>query len=355
MVNLDFNENEELNLQDEETPVKDEKEKKRVAAFMIVCVALLLLLLSVGGWIVYDKIQTKSEWASLQVQFDSSRNILKEEYNRVLQKMDSLNTSNVDLQHELASKKKEIDKLNADLDKIVSEKNTDLTEARAKIQELTNRIKDLLEEIENLKAQNRELMANGGGAGAGGAGGAEGYKIVSGDSILVNTRPMKLSGGDASPIPNSLAGAGRLKADAINILPVQADGQEKSAALSRFTSSLKVIFELPKDSLVGSGNKELFLVLSAPNGSVISGPADPKAPAAAPASGSFQTPDGVQKVYTVKLNQYYDKGNGSKVEYVWKQNTKFAPGEYKAEVFFNGSKIGEGKQNLKRGTKAFPF
>jgi hypothetical protein len=266
--------------------------------------------------------------------------------------MDSLNSSNVDLQHELASKKKQIDKLNADLDKIVSEKSSDLNEARAKIQELTARIKDLLDEIEKLKEQNRELMANGGGAGGEGA---TNYKIVSGDSILVNTRPMKMSGGEAVPIPNSIAGGGRLQANGINIFPVQTDGKEKAGALSKFTSSLKVVFELSKDSLVGSGNKELFLVLSAPNGSVISGPADPKAPATAPASGAFQQADGVQKVYTVKLTPYYDKGNGSKVEYTWKQNTKFNPGEYKAEVFFNGNKIGEGKQNLKRGTKPFPF
>lgn len=352
MVNLDFNENEELNLQDEEAPVKDEKEKKRVAAFMIVCVALLLLLLSVGGWIVYDKIQTKNEWASLQVQFDSSRNIMKEEYNRVLQKMDSLGASNMDLQYELVSKKKEIDRLNADLEKMVNER-ADLNEARAKIKELNGRIKQLLEEIDNLKAQNRELMANGGG-GAGGAGGegGVGYKIVGGDSILVNTRPMKLSGGDAAPIPNSNAGSGRLHANAINISPIQGDGKEKSAALSKFTSSLKVAFELTKDSLIGSGNKELFLVLSAPNGSTMSGEADPKAPSA---SGAFQTNDGVQKVYTVKLTPYYDKNSGSKVEYTWNQKTKFNPGEYKAEVFFNGNKIGEGKQNLKRGTKPFPF
>ena len=352
MVNLDFNENEELNLQDEENPVKDEKEKNRVAVFMIVCVALLLLLLSVGGWIVYDKIQTKSEWASLQVQFDSSRNILKEEYNRVLQKMDSLNSSNVDLQHELNSKKQQIDKLNADLEKIVSEKNSDLNEARAKIQELNARIKELLSEIENLKAQNRELMAGGGGAGAGGEGGGTGYKIVSGDSILVNTRPMKLSGGDASPITHGHSAAGRLQVAGINIYPVQGNGEEKSAALSKFTSSLKVVFELTKDSSLLSGNRELFLVLSAPNGNTISGAADGKAQ---PASGSFQTNDGVQKVYTVKLTPYYDKANGSKVEYTWKQNTRFNPGEYKAEVFFNGNKIGEGKQNLKRGTKPFPF
>lgn len=347
MVNLDFNEeNDELIVQDEEENsggvVKEEKEKKRVATFMIVCVALLLLLLSVGGWVVYDKFQTKNEWAAMQVQFDSSRNILREEYNKVLQKMDSLNGSNVDLQDELTNKKKEIDKLNSDLDRIVREKDSDLNEARAKIQELSARIKELMEEVESLKAQNRELMASGGE-----------MKIVSGDTILVSTRPMKLVGGEAQPLANPNVNNGRLQATEVNIVPVSPDGAEKVGALSKYTSSLKVSFTLRKDSLIASGNRELQIILSGPNAAAPANSKEAKA-AAESANGVMQS-NGVQKVYTTKLTPYYDKSQGTKVEYTWNQTSRFGSGEYKAEVFYLGNKIGEGRQFLKRGTKAFPF
>lgn len=345
MVNLDFNEeNDELLVQDEEEStggaVKEEKEKKRVAVFMIACVALLLLLLSVGGWVVYDKFKTKNEWAAAQVQFDSSRNLLREEYNKVLQKMDSLNGSNMDLQHELTNKKKEIDNLNSDLDRIVRERDSDLNEARAKIQELSARIKELMEEVESLKAQNRELMASGGE-----------MKIVSGDTILVSTRPMKLIGGEASPLANPNVNNGRLQATEVVIVPVAPDGSEKVGALSKYTSSLKVSFTLRKDSLIASGNRELQVVLSGPNAPAGSG----KGVQEAESGNNAMQDAGVQKVYTTKLTQYYDKNSGTKVEYTWKQTSRFGSGEYKAEVFYLGSKIGEGRQFLKRGTKAFPF
>lgn len=343
MVNLDFNEeNDELLVQEEEETtsgvVKEEKEKKRVAVFMIACVALLLLLLSVGGWVVYDKFKTKNEWAAAQVQFDSSRNLLREEYNKVLQKMDSLNGSNMDLQNELTNKKKEIDNLNSDLDRIVREKDSDLNEARAKIQELSARIKELMEEVEALKAENRELMASGGE-----------MKIVSGDTILVSTRPMKLVGGEASPLANPNVNNGRLQAVEVAIVPVSPDGAEKVGALSKYTASLKVSFNLRKDSLIASGNRELQVVLSGPNA-----PAGSKGSADSDPNGTMQSA-GVQKVYTTKVMKYYDKNGDNKVEYTWQQTSRFGSGEYKAEIYYLGSKIGEGRQFLKRGTKAFPF
>ncbi|BAV08015.1 hypothetical protein SAMN05421788_103354 [Filimonas lacunae] len=349
MVNLDFNEeNDELIVQDEEESsggvVKEEKEKKRVATFMIVCVALLLLLLSIGGWVVYDKFKTRDDWNMLQVQFDSSRNLLREEYNKVLQKMDSLNSSNMDLQHELTTKRKEIDKLNSDLDRIVREKDSDLNEARAKIQELSSRIKELMEEVESLKAANRELMASGGQ-----------MQIVSGDTILVSTRPMKLVGGEAVPLANPNANNGRLQAIDVNIVPV-VNGEEKVGGLSKYTSSLKVTFTLAKDSLIASGNRELQVVLSGPNTASGVGNATVNGKESKEEANSISMQSaGVQKVYTIKLVQYYDKFKGTPVAHIWDQKTRFGSGEYKAEVFYLGNKIGEGRQYLKRGTKAFPF
>jgi hypothetical protein len=344
MVNLDFNEeNDEQLVQDEEETtggvVKEEKEKKRVAAFMIACVALLLLLLSVGGWVVYDKFKTRTEWANAQVQFDSSRNLLREEYNKVLQKMDSLGGSNMNLQNELTNKKKEIENLNSDLDRIVRERDSDLNEARAKIQELSARIKELMEEVESLKAENRALLASGGE-----------MKIVSGDTILVSTRPMKLVGGEASPLANPNVNNGRLQAVEVHIVPVGADGAEKVGALSKYTANLKVSFHLRKDSLIASGNRELQVVLSGPNA-----PSGSSKGAVDSDPNSVMQSAGVQKVYTIKLNKYYDKSIDNPVEYVWQQTSRFGSGEYKAEIFYLGSKIGEGRQFLKRGTKAFPF
>lgn len=346
MVNLDFNfEEDELEQREkqEDEEIEEKKKKKRPAFFLIAAIVLLLGLLGLGGWILYDKTQKQAEWVSLQLQFDSSKNVLKEEYNSVLQKMDSLSSTGLDLQTELEDKKKQFQNLNSELERIVREKDKDLNGARAKIQELRTRIQELMEEVEVLKKQHEELVARKKEAG---------LLVVAGDTVVVNTHALQFEQMSGKAGVYTAASIRSLRVTEMQVVPVAPGGAEKSGALSKFTSGIKVSFMLEKDSSQVSGNRELQLVLSGPNGN---GTAD-----AATASGGKDTKssgvggNGVQKVYTAKTIAHYDKKKGVKVEYTWTP-PRLNTGDYKVEVFCQGSKLSEATTFLKRGTKAFPF
>lgn len=369
MVNLDFNyEEDELEQQErqEEEEIEAKKKKKRPGGFFLIAAIVLLLgLLGLGGWVIYDKSKKQSEWESLQLSFDSSRASAKEEYNSVLQKMDSLSTTGLDLQNELESKKKEIESLNSDMERIVKEKDKDLNAARQKIQELRAKIQDLMEEVETLKRQNEELIAR--------KAAGETFQVINGDTVVVNTRSLQFAEmtGKSGYTTTTTEGARPLRVTDMQLLPVSLDGTEKAGGLSKFTTGIKVTFMLAKDDGQSSGTRELQLILSGPNAGSAEAQAVAKAKqSAADAKAASATPgktdakesgvtagSGIQKVYTAKVNTNYDKKKGTKVEYTWTPPppTKLNAGDYKVDILCQGNKIGEGRVFLKRGTKAFPF
>lgn len=343
MVNLDFNyEEDELEQREkqEEEEHEEKKKKKRPAFFMITAIVLLLALLGLGGWIVYDKVQKQSEWVALQMQFDSSKNGLKEEYNSVLQKMDSLSSTGLDLQTEIDAKKKQFQDLNSEMERIIREKDKDLNGARQKIQELRTRIQELMEEVEALKKQHEELVARK----------AAGLLVVAGDTVVVNTHAIQFDQVSGKAGVYTAASVRSLRVADMHVISVSPDGTENKGGLSKVTSGIKVSFMLDKDSSQMSGNRELQLVLSCPNGTATESKGGTKSVAV-----NNSGVNGVQKVYTAKVIAQYDKKKGVKVEHTWTPPTRLNVGDYKVEVFCQGSKLGEGTMFLKRGTKAFPF
>lgn len=348
MVNLDFNSEEddfEQREQQEEQEVAEKKKKKRPAFFLIAMIALLLTLLGLGGWILYDKSQKQSEWMAMQMQFDSSKNVLKEEYNTVLQKMDSLSSTGLDFQNELEAKRKQFDNLNSQLDRIVREKDKDLNVAREKIQELRTRIQELTEEVEVLRKQQEELIARK----------KAGLIEVPGDTVVVNTHALQFDQVSGKPAVYTSESVRGLHVADMQVVSVAPGGTEKADALSKYTAGIKVSFMLDKDPTQPSGNRELQLVLSCPNGTAgaaTSSGANAKDPKGAANTSGM---NGVQKVYTAKTMANYDKNKGAKVEYTWTPPTRLNSGDYKVEVFCQGNKLAEKTMLLKRGTKAFPF
>src|SRR5438132_11892572 len=79
---------------------------------------LIAALVGTWGYIVYDKSKSKETITQLQTQYsnvDSARNVVQQEYNEALARMDSLTGSNTKLQGELAERKSDIDKLKSDI------------------------------------------------------------------------------------------------------------------------------------------------------------------------------------------------------------------------------------------------
>ena len=119
------------------------------------------------------------------------------------------------------------------------------------------------------------------------------------------------------------------------------NGKEKETTTAKRVDKLRITFDLDENRITTSGSKELYVSIAGPDGSPIA--------VEALGSGKFTTRDGVDKFFTHKIEINYTQGQRQTVSFDWKQNTNFATGNYKIEVFQNGFKIGEGICTFKKG------
>jgi len=83
-------------------------------------------------------------------------------------------------------------------------------------------------------------------------------------------------------------------------------------------------------------------VVTGPDGKPITTPSD--------GSGTFQTRDEGEKVFTNKVDVQYTQGQRTPVSFDWKiDNNHYQTGNYTIQIYHNGYKIGEGTKSLKKG------
>ena len=121
----------------------------------------------------------------------------------------------------------------------------------------------------------------------------------------------------------------------------KSSGKEKTTTTAKKVDKLRISFDLNENMIAQSGNKEIFISITAPDGTPVA--------VEALGSGTFSTRDGQQKFYTQKLDVDYTQNKKQTVSFDWKQNTNFNTGNYKIEVFNNGFKVGEASRPLKKG------
>lgn len=135
-----------------------------------------------------------------------------------------------------------------------------------------------------------------------------------------------------------------LHASNINItgIDVKGSGKEKSTTTAKRVDVFRISFELDENRIAPSGSKELYVCVYSPDGTPITIPAN--------GSGSFQTRDEGEKVFTNKVVVDYEQGKRIPVNFDWKpEGGKYQTGNYKIEIYQNGYKIGEGTKSLKKG------
>jgi hypothetical protein len=134
-----------------------------------------------------------------------------------------------------------------------------------------------------------------------------------------------------------------LHASNFNITGVQEkkSGKEKITTTAKKVDKLRITFDLDENRIAASGPKDLYVAITAPDGSPVA--------VEALGSGKFTTREGEEKFFTHKVEISYTQGQKQTVSFDWKQNTNFATGSYKIEVFHNGFKIGEGTRVFKKG------
>jgi uncharacterized phage infection (PIP) family protein YhgE len=296
---------------------------------------LIAALVGTWGYIVYDKSKSKETITQLQTQYsnvDSARNVVQQEYNEALARMDSLTGSNTKLQGELADRKSEIDKLKSDIKHELGKKNADLTKAKSMIAELNGKINDLLTQVEQLKAQNQQLTTT------------NQQLTTERDTLASQKQVVEQNLAETQRVKDSVADIGStLHASNINItgINLKSGGKEKETTTAKRVDVFRISFELDENRLSSSGTKELYVCVFGPDSKPITMPSN---------SGTFQSREEGEKVFTNKVDVQYESGKRIPVSFDWKPEAgKYQTGNYKVEIYQNGFKIGEGTKSLKKG------
>jgi len=315
------------NIPYKESPHKDSKK-------LIYSLFILALILT-WGYIIYDKSKATETVQQLQTHIsttDSSKVALQMEFNTASAKVDSLAGSNVKLNGTLTEKSNQIQKLKSNIAGILRKKNAtsaELADAKKMIDEMNSKVTELYAQIEQLKGENQSLTA---------------------DKVQLTTDKEELSK-QKDTIQQNLQQttadklhvedvASTLHASAINVeaITVKNSGKEKETTTAKRANMLRVTFKLDENRIAPTGQKDLYVCVTNPDGSSIS------------KGETVTTREDGDKKYTDKVSVNYEQGKAIPVSFEYKNNdSRFQTGSYKVEIYQNGYKIGEGNKTLKKG------
>lgn len=298
---------------------------------------LIAALVGTWGYILYDKSQTKETVTQLEnriVNVDSARNAIQQEFMAVSAKADSLTQNNVQLQGDLAEKNSAIQKLKGNISSILKKKNAsdaELAEAKQMIGELNGKIDGLFAEIDKLKGENQQLTS------ANQQLNTEKSQLTADKQSLEQN--LSTTQSQKKQLEDKVDVASTLHASSIGIaaIKVSSSGKEKETSTAKRANLIRVGFMLDENRVAPTGNKDLYVVVTGPDGKVMGD------------GSTFTTREDGPKAYTSKVSVNYEQGKATPVNFNCGQNEKYKEGDYKVEIYNNGFKIGEGVKTLKKG------
>ena len=317
-----------------EQPTKETTATPKNNRRNLLTIGLVVALLGTWAYIIYDKNQTKEtldQKETMIASTSSQRDELQKELEDAAMRYDILKSNNTKL------------------DSTITAKDRDIAEKRTRIQSLLNKANATAAELGEAKRLIASLNGD-----------LEGYQarveMLEGEKIqltkekqaVTQQRDVARREYDSASVvikeKEDLLNVGStLQASNFSIVGVEEkrSGKEKSTSTAKRVDKLRISFDLNENLIAQSGTKEIFVCITAPDGTPVA--------VEALGSGTFSTRDGQQKFYTQKLNVNYTQNKKQTVTFDWKQNTNFSVGNYKIEVYNNGFKVGEASRPLKKG------
>lgn len=300
----------------------------------ILTIVLVVALLGTWGYIIWDKNKTKEnldQKENLIASTSIQRDELQKELEDATMRYDMLKTSNSRKDSTISSKDREIDEKKARIQELLSKSNAtaaNLKEARNLISSLKGDIEGYKQQIEILKGENTALAQEKAAVTE------ERNKVqkeYDSAQTVIKTKEDVINVGST------------LHASNFNIVGIneKGSGREKETSTAKRVDKLRISFDLDENLIAETGKKDIYICITAPDGTPVA--------VEALGSGKFSTREGLEKVYTQKLEVNYTQNKRQNVTFDWKQNSDFNTGNYKIEVYNNGFKVGEGTRPLKKG------
>ena len=300
----------------------------------IITALLVVALLGTWGYIIYNKNQTKEtidQKETMIATTSTQRDQLQKELEDAAMRYDVLKTSNSKKDSSISVKDREIDDKKSRIQQLLNKANatqSELAEAKRLISSLNGDIDGYKEQVAVLQQQKTQLISE--------------------KAIVVSQRDRAVRNYDSSTLvikqKEDIINVGStLHASNFNIVGIheKKSGKEKTTSTAKRVDKLRISFDIDENMLTESGAKEIYVCITAPDGSPVA--------VQALGSGTFSTRQGEEKPYTQKLDVNYTQNKKQSVSFDWKQGTNFLTGSYKIEVYNNGFKVGEGYKPLRKG------
>lgn len=289
-------------------------------------------LLGTWGYLLYDKNKTGEKLQQTEqqsVSYMSQRDSLKQMYDDVTIRLDSLTGSNNNLQGQLSERQSDIAKLKGEIANILRNKNAtqaELARAKTLISELNGKIDGLEAEVTRLTGENQNLTASN-------------TQLTAEKTTLEQNLATTTS--EKQELQSTVDVGSTFAAANFQITPIneKRNGKEKVTSTAKRVDKLVISFDV-ENRIAKSGPADIYAIVTAPDGKVISDPALN--------SGSLSTRADGEKTFTTKTAIEYEQGTRKLIQIPLRQ-ADFQRGDYKIEVYHNGFKIGEGVRTLKKG------
>ena len=296
-------------------------------------IILVAALLGTWGYIIWDKNKVKEKDITQQnliASTSNQRDELQKELEDATMRYDNLKTSNSKKDSTITARDREIEEKKSRIQTLLynaNAKESELREARGLIASLNGDIEGYRKQIEVLQGENTQLTQE--------------------KATVTEERNKAQKAFDSAQ--NVIKGkediinvGSTLHASNFNIVGIneKPSGKEKETSTAKRVDKLRISFDLDENLIAQSGKKDIYICITAPDGSSIG--------VEALGSGKFTTREGQDKVYTQKMEVNYTQNKKQMIRFDWKQNSKFSIGNYKIEVFNNGFKIGEAMIPLKK-------
>lgn len=294
---------------------------------------LVAALMGTWGYIIWDKNNVKEtiqQKENLIASTTNQRDELQKELEDATMRYDLLKTAHARKDSIITAKDRDIAEKKGRIQALLSKNNAtaeELKEARQLIASLNSDIESYKTQIETLQGQKIQLTQE--------------------KEQVTRERDMARQSLDSTATvvkekENIIDIGSTLHASNFSIIgiDVKGNGKEKITSTAKKVDKLRISFDLDENMITQSGTKELFIIITDPEGKVIS--------VEEQGSGRFSTRDGEQKVFTQRMEVNYIQNKRQTVSFDWKQGTQFSTGNYKIEVYNNGFKVGEAYRPLKK-------
>ncbi len=303
-----------------------EQEKERKNRPIIYWVVILLLL-GACAVMFYKNNQlandSEKDRQKLMAQIDSvksDRSALQADFDAASAKIDQLVSTNAKLDSNLERDKQEILELRRKIKSLMGNAHAskaDLAKARDLIASLNDKTTQYEARIAELEKENAILTNK--------------------NTVLTRERDSTVTQNIAIKKVASALHCSNMRLEAVH---VKRNGQEVETEKAKKANALKITFDIDENHIAESGNKDIYVRLVGPDGSVLSSPGN--------GSGTIKTAKGDQISFSLHKIISLTKSQPVKdVSLDWRQDGKYDKGSYLIEIFSEGYKVGSGNVILK--------